>query len=111
MNKKFILRTNPHEDTTPVLSLASRSNPGIVLPDDGCLEVITTPCKIFCNVPNEINIGDLVYTIGMTLYDGDNKYFNMSLQLWDTPDGTRICRIGTGANVGEITAITETCVL
>lgn len=109
MKKKFILRTNPHEEETPTVELALRSSlPGLDTGDDGCAQTFTDPCYISCSVPLEINTGDIVYNSGMTVFNGNNKYFNIYLQVWDISEGTRVVQINSS---GVILGIYSICAI
>lgn len=108
MHKKFIQQINSGDEDIPTVMLALRSDPGLATGDDGCEQELTETCYIECAIADEINTGDIVYNIGLTPFDGDNKYYNLVLDIWTPPDGSKVCVIDAS---GVITGVFALCVI
>lgn len=115
--KKMILSLtyeNTQATVTPTTELALRSASGYSTTTERniCVETLNTNCKILTQTTGQITSGDRMYeSDGVTPFNGGGSvggyqaYYNVSLSVWTTANGSRVCLI---SNDGFI-SVDTTC--
>jgi hypothetical protein len=93
---------DPEPPAPPTTQLALRSNGYATTTEINiCAQTPLVNCRIAVQTLGAITSGDIMYNSdGITLFNGNNNYYNVVLQEWAEFEGSRVCYISSNGVIG-----------